>query len=143
MTSYMTNDKFLQNENRKKLMKEIYKIEGKSFSELLEDFPIGNGTLAYHLYMLEKRKYIKSVKDGKYRRFYSRKAKVELFSNLEEKIIDSLKSDPDMHQADLARELEVSAQSISYNIKKLVNKNIIQSKPMGPYNQLILLDENQ
>ena len=140
MTTYMSKDRFWKNENRIEIVRLITINEGITFTNLMEELNIKNGTLAYHTSVLERRRYIKSVRDGKYKRFYPRGAKFIHSTTLEDEIISVLQKNPDMSQKEIADLVEETQQTISYNIRNLAKKNMVYRKRDGKYMRCNLTD---
>ena len=121
----MSKDRLLENENRRQIVAIINARQGITFTDLMEETGLRNGATAYHTYTLERRRYIKSVKDGKYRRFYPRGARVTGLSSLEESITEVIKSNPSISQREIADFIGSTPQTVNYNIKKLIERGLV------------------
>jgi DNA-binding transcriptional ArsR family regulator len=62
--------KMLDNLNRKNIFELVKANPGIHFKKILRELDFQPGALSYHLNVLEKGEYIKSIQDGNYRRFY-------------------------------------------------------------------------
>ena len=131
----ISKDRLMENENRRQIVAIINSQEGITFTDLMEELGLKNGALAYHLYTLERRRYIKSVKDGKFRRFYPRGARVTGLSSLEEKIINVIRSNPSISQREIANLIESTPQTVNYNIKKLIQRGVVYLRKDGKQTQ--------
>jgi len=133
--STISRDRLMENENRRQIVALINEQEGITFTALMDELGLKNGALAYHLYTLERRRYIKSVKDGKYRRFYPRGAIVSGFSSLEERIIAVIKENPSISQREIANIIDSTPQTVNYNIKKLIKRGVVYLKKDGKHSR--------
>jgi DNA-binding MarR family transcriptional regulator len=138
----ISRDKLMENDNRKQIVELITSNEGITFTDLMDELGLKNGALAYHLYTLERRRYIKSVKDGKYRRFYPRGAKVTGLSSLEEKIITVIRTNPSISQREIATIIESTPQTVNYNIKKLIKRGVVYLNKEGKHTHCNLTNPN-
>lgn len=103
---------------------------GANFSSIREDLGIGNGTLAYHLSVLQKEGLIRSWTDGRFKRFadsshHLAKTQPKL-TDIELILLQTLRDRPSLTQDQLARELGVSQPAVSYHIKKLAEKGFLR-----------------
>lgn len=108
----------LSNETRNGLFQFIQDHPGQCFSEIKRSLKLKNGVLAHHLKTLEREHYIKSRKDGMYRRFYLRHQPVPniTLNPSQKKILEFLLTNPGTTQADIAVNLGVSRQTINYHL---------------------------
>ena len=96
-----------------------------------------NGTLSYHLGVLEKTELIQSRREGlKYRVFYPTgmnfpKSERFRLTDFQIQIIDSLKRHPGLTQKELARLLGQKPQTINYNIKVLDQAGLLSVEKKG------------
>jgi len=131
--STISKDKIMENANRRHIVALIDSNHGITFTALMDELGLKNGALAYHLYTLERRRYIKSVKDGKFRRFYPRGAQVTGLSSLEERIISVIRTNPSISQREIANLIESTPQTVNYNIKKLIQRGEVYLKKEGKH----------
>jgi len=103
----------------------------------MKNLGIGNGTLSYHLYMLEKMNMIKSRREGiRYRAFYSTgleypdKEKFR-FTKLQSDIMEIVRQNNGVTEKEIISKLGEKQQTISYNIKMLQRNNIIRLEKKG------------
>ena len=138
--STISRDRLLENANRKQIFQLITTNQGITFTDLKEELGIMNGALAYHLQTLERRQYIKSVRDGKYRRFYPRGAQVSHLSSIEEKILDAVRTKPSISQQEIAGMIDSTPQSVNYNIRKLKDRGILSQIREGRHARYSLIN---
>ncbi|MDI6917888.1 MAG: CARDB domain-containing protein [Thermoplasmatales archaeon] len=107
---------------------------GAHYNMLRESLGLNNGSLAYHLRMLEKTEYVISRKAGKCRYFYPSSVNISRkngLSNLQNSILEKIVEAPDITQKEIADETGVSQQVISYNVKKMIKNGVVKTKKNG------------
>jgi DNA-binding MarR family transcriptional regulator len=110
---------------------------GVHFTEIRDSLDVPNGTLSYHLRMLEVTGFVRSERDGLYKRFFPADLKATAegqgirLSDLQRLLLDRLRGDPGAAQRDLAKEAGVTQQSISYNLRQLRNQGLLDRVKVG------------
>jgi predicted transcriptional regulator len=110
---------------------------GVHYTQILRKVGVKNGTLSYHLGVLEKTELIQSRREGlKYRVFYPTgmnfpKAERFRLTDLQIQIIGSIRDQPGMTQKEIARLLGRKPQTINYNIKVLDQAGLISVVKTG------------
>ncbi len=110
---------------------------GVHYNQIRRGMDIKNGTLSYHLSVLEKTELIKSRREGlKYRAFYPTGMKFpknERFrlTELQISILDIIKQRNGINQKDIAKEIGKKPQTINYNIKVLKQADLIEVVKKG------------
>lgn len=110
---------------------------GVHYNQILRKVGVKNGTLSYHLGVLEKTELIQSRREGlKYRVFYPTgmnfpKSERFRLTDFQIQIIDSLKRHPGLTQKELARLLGQKPQTINYNIKVLDQAGLVSVEKNG------------
>ena len=110
---------------------------GVHYNQILRKVGVKNGTLSYHLGVLEKTELIQSRREGlKYRAFYPTgmnfpKAERFRLTDLQIKIIGCIRSQPGLPQKEIARLLGQKPQTINYNIKVLDQAGLISVVKAG------------
>jgi DNA-binding MarR family transcriptional regulator len=110
---------------------------GAHYNQILRKVGVKNGTLSYHLGVLEKTELIQSRREGlKYRAFYPTgmnfpKAERFRLTDLQIKIIGSIRGQPGLTQKEIARLLGQKPQTINYNIKVLDQAGLISVVKVG------------
>src|SRR5712691_6158363 len=110
---------------------------GTNFTEIRDNLDLSNGTLSYHLRTLEVAGFIRSERDGLYKRFFASNAQpgpegegIRL-STLQRLLIDSLRRNPEAAQRDLAVRAGVTQQTISYNLRILQKQGLLETVSRG------------
>jgi DNA-binding MarR family transcriptional regulator len=110
---------------------------GVHYNQILREIGVKNGTLSYHLGVLEKTQLIKSRREGlKYRAFYLTDMmfpKEERFrlTELQVRIIKEVTEHPGSTQKEISRHLEQKPQTVNYNVKVLEQAGIIRVQRRG------------
>jgi len=110
---------------------------GVHYNQILRKVGVKNGTLSYHLGVLEKTELIQSRREGlKYRAFYPTgmnfpKAERFRLTDLQIQIIGFIRSQPGLTQKEIARSLGQKPQTINYNIKVLGQAGLISVEKAG------------
>jgi predicted transcriptional regulator len=117
---------------------------GIHYSKIKKILKLGNGTLAYHLSVLEKEDFIYSKRENLKKLFYPTELPVKFMeidekfpkgeehvegiklSNLQEKIIEVIRSNPGITQTEIANKISIPKQTVNYNIKSLERNEIIE-----------------
>ena len=107
---------------------------GAHYNIIRDALAVNNGSLTYHLRMLEKTEYINSKKAGKCRYFYPASLNISEkngLSNLQNSILEKIVEAPDITQKEIADETGVSQQVISYNVKKMIKNGVVKIRKDG------------
>jgi DNA-binding MarR family transcriptional regulator len=121
---------------------------GVHYNEIMRKLEMKNGTLSYHLHMLEKMEMIKSRREGlKYRVFYPTEMKFPKeeryrLSNLQLEILQIIKEDEGIQQKEIAKKLGKKPQTINYNIKILQQAGLIKIRKKGRETGCYILKES-
>jgi DNA-binding MarR family transcriptional regulator len=118
---------------------------GKNYNSIRAELNITNGTLSHHLRTLEVQGFIKSRRDGVNTRFYPIDMKIPQekgtrLSDLQMEIIELVRTEEGLTQADIAERLDVSQQCISYNLKYMKREGIIGIEKVGRERRYFLMD---
>lgn len=141
--SRMKRDRVLDHFLRGQIYEYIRLNPGVNFSEILRHFRLNNGTLTYHLNVLEREKYVKSIRDGVYRRYYLMGTKVETdkLSNVKHKILKVIREYPGISQANIAKLIGESRRLVNYHIKALQRQHVIDVVKNGRSSQVYLMKD--
>lgn len=127
---------------------------GEHYSEILRQLGMKNGALAYHLSILEKEGFVRSFRDGMYKRYFPKGMKLTkktlnknfrndhitddgaqsegiILSKTQEKIIKTIKNNKGISQKDIAKIVDTSKQNVNYHIKLMLNANMIKKDENG------------
>src|SRR2546422_6234739 len=110
---------------------------GTHFTEIRDNLGLSNGTLSYHLRTLEVAGFIRSERDGMYKRFFAADAQPDRggegirLSTLQKLLVEFLRRNPESAQRDLALQAGVTQQTGSYNLRILQKQGILQTGARG------------
>jgi len=136
--SRMSKDDVLDNKTRLALHGSIIENPGIHYSELLRMFNLSNGAAAYHLNVLIRENFIRSVSDGHMKRFYSRHTKVPRDHRMtpEEvraEILSIVTSRPGISQKDIVDELGRDRATVGYHLREMVKEGNLVASREGQY----------
>jgi DNA-binding transcriptional ArsR family regulator len=113
----------LDNETRGMIRGYIIANPGDHYNSIKSALGLNNGTLAHHLHILEREMFVKSIRDGRYRRFFPAEARVTNGAHLtkiQELIVDIIRENPGRTQKEIARRIGVTQPAVSYHVNKLI-----------------------
>lgn len=138
-------------DSQKKIYALISKHPGLNLSSVAEKLKMSVQLAQYHLQKLEKYDLINSIKEEGYIRYYV-KGEVSLkekkfFSLLRQKkpleIILFLLRHPYSRHRDIMANLDISRSLLTYHLKKLIKKGIIQEQRYGGERGYIVLNDRE
>jgi parallel beta-helix repeat protein len=134
-------DEVLDQYTRGKIHGYIIANPGNHYNVIKKKLNLKNGTLAYHLNVLEREKLIKSTRDGLYKRFYSAEMSRSNIEKIEENghklskkqrsILQIIKDKPGITQKEIVALSRLKQPTVNYNIGVLTDNNTIYSKKDG------------
>ena len=102
---------------------------GAIYTEVRKALRLTNGSATYHLSVLERAGFVRSVRQGRIRRIYSAGPSARLGSNvvshLQVTILDLFHAKGPMTQAEAARALGMTRQRVHYNVKGLSSLGLL------------------
>jgi len=134
--SRLKKDEMLDHFVRGQIYGYIMSHPGEHYNHIKSKLDVTNGTLSHHLRALEFQGYIKSQRDGTYKRFYPTDMKIPRtkgikLSDLQLGIIDAIRQSPGLSQKDIARREGLSQQTVSYNLSVLERMGLLDSSREG------------
>ena len=162
-TAYSDPDDLLSQKTRADIFNLIDQNEGMHFRKICRKLDKKMGVVQYHISVLEKHGYIKSIKDGRYKCFFSEKHTLQeqfqmqqmtedqqelrqfLITSMKRKtpkiIIEALMDDEKVSHQDLAKLCDVSPQAITFHCQRLTELSLIDSEKIGRQKYYQLSDE--
>jgi predicted transcriptional regulator len=115
--------------NRGRIFEHVRMYPGSSFSGLKTNLGMGNGTLAYHLTVLQKLELVSSKKDGRERRYYlcgvNHRVRPDMWlGKTEAKVLEELVANGPMSTSNVAQRLQISRQRAHYNMRLLLKRGL-------------------
>jgi predicted transcriptional regulator len=134
--SRIKKDEMLDHFVRGQIYGYIMSHPGEHYNHIKHKLEVTNGTLSHHLRALEFQGYIKSHRDGTYKRFYPTDMKIPRtkgikLSDLQLCIVDAIRQSPGISQKEIAAREGISQQSVSYNLSVLERMGILDSYREG------------
>ena len=127
----INRDKVLENPTRENIYQMVAGNPGMDLLSIKNALDLSNGVLAYHIHTLERERYLRSIRDGRHRRFYVTGTKVEQGSYMERLILREIENNPTINQSQLARRMNLTRQAVHYHIRKLTNKGMVTTEKRG------------
>jgi predicted transcriptional regulator len=144
-------DKVLENFARGEIYGFIRSNPGTYFNHIKLALRLNNGTLAYHLRVLERDSLIHSQTDGVFRRFYPEKARLPRTENggdrvhsfvqlnsTQDQIVNIIRNNPGITQKEIAKLMGKSTQVISYNIKIMAELGLVKLERKGKWTKCFI-----
>jgi len=106
---------------------------GEHYNQIKDALCLNNGSLAYHLRVLEREGYVKSLREGVYKRFYPASATMpaDRLTPMERLIMREIKDRIGITQKEIAGRIEESPQVVNYHIKNLESKGTVRLERYG------------
>jgi len=101
---------------------------GDHYSSIKRNLDLNNGTLAYHLRVLEQNNLIKSFYDGVYKRYYPANVniqKVQRNVSKQEEILNIIIETPGVSMDEIGKRIGVSRQVVNYHVKNLIRAGLV------------------
>jgi predicted transcriptional regulator len=143
MYTKMRRDQLLEHKVRADILDHINLNPGIHYRKILNDLDLQMGVLTHHLNMLERQKYIISLQDSMYRRFYPANVPINnklILSDVQRNILEKIRDEPGVSQAVISRELNLAKKVVSYHIKILSDADFVNMEMVGRLSKLYYLD---
>jgi predicted transcriptional regulator len=124
----------LDNINRKNIFEYIKSNQGVHFKALLRKLNFQPGAMSYHLNVLEKGEFIKSIQDGNLRRFYLYGTKSDFkiaLTSIQLRILSIVDERPGISQSKISELLGKNRMLVNYHIKILDDADLISMEKEG------------
>jgi DNA-binding MarR family transcriptional regulator len=126
----LTAERALDHFTRGRILGYVQAYPGSKYTSVREALGLTNGTLAYHLWVLERLGFIKSARQGRVRLLYPRGRPITqnslVLSELQYTLLDLLKVEGPLSQSEISRSLKLSRQRVHYNVKKLRSLDLVE-----------------
>jgi len=130
----VTGKQVLDNYVRGKIHGYVIANPGDHYNGIKGNLGINNGTLAYHLKVLERENYLKSRMDGKYKRYYPYESMIpskKKLSPIQKLLVEKLKNNPGISQRKLGKLAGESVQVVNYHMKQLEDAEVVKIEKLG------------
>ena len=134
--SRLSRDKVLESYNRGRVFEFIELNPGAHFNGILAALGLNNGSLVYHLEVLQREGLVRSRQEGMYRRFYPRGTEPPpLLENgtteAQQRVLKTIEEMPGITQKELARFLGLRQSTLAYQIERLAAMGYIEGVRVG------------
>jgi DNA-binding MarR family transcriptional regulator len=138
MYARIKKQEVLDNKTRLAIHGLVVENPGMHYNEIIREFGLTNGVAAYHLDVLEREGFVRSIRDGTLRRFYSSSSKVPKGhkatpDQVREHILEIVNENPGVNQKTLVDELGISRTLVGYHIKTLIDEGYIEAHKQGRF----------
>ena len=137
----LNKDEVLDQYTRGKIHGYIIANPGDHYNIIKKKLNLRNGTLAYHLRVLERENLIKSKRDGIYKRFYPSemspseiekiKTNGHKLTKKQRKFLEIIRGRPGVSQKELVLMSRMKQPAVNYHIRLLLDNKYIISKKDG------------
>ena len=134
--SRIKKDAVLDNFTRGMIYGFIMSNPGVHYNFIKQKLGLNNGSIVYHLTVLERQELIKSEKVGLYKRFYpvgqtlSETGIMEL-NDTQETLLGIVRKNPGMTQRELAERMDLSTRVINYHVGLLQRARLVTLEKVG------------
>jgi DNA-binding MarR family transcriptional regulator/PKD repeat protein len=128
--SRLKRDEVLDNFERGRIYQYIMMNPGDYYSNIKKMLDMNNGTLTYHLKVLEQKEFIRSRTEGKLKRFYPYGMKVQQGSHrdIQDLILETIYIHPGISQKEIASILGIHVSTVNYHVNMMVGAGILGSE---------------
>jgi predicted transcriptional regulator len=128
----------LDNKTRLAIHGLVVENPGMHYNEIIREFDLTNGVAAYHLDVLEREGFVRSIRDGTLRRFYSSSTKVPgdhkaTPDQTRERILEMVTANPGINQKSIVDELGIGRTLVGYHLKTLIDEGYIEAHKQGRF----------
>ncbi len=126
----LNKDRVLDNKLRARIYEYILANPGADYSTMLKTLNAKNGVLSYHLSILEKEMYIRSGKDGVFRRYYpARLGSIQpSIPEAKKAALGAIATSPGISQEAITRVIKTDKCTASYILLSLERDGLIKRK---------------
>jgi len=133
--SKLSKEDVLDQYTRGKIHGYILANPGEHFNGIRKALYLNNGTVTYHLRVLEREGHVQSRVEGIYRRFYPGRArlpemKVQLNAT-QTVLLQRVRIVPGITQKVLAQELGVHPSTVSYHMEGMIHRGLVDRRRRG------------
>jgi len=134
--SRIKKDRVLDNFTRGMIYGFIMSNPGVHYNFIKQKLGLNNGSIVYHLTVLERQELIKSEKVGLYKRFYPRNGSLSEsgimeLSDAQERMLELVKGNPGLTQRDIAEKMGLSGRVVNYHVGLLQRSRLLTLEKVG------------
>ena len=129
--SRIKKEEVLNNKIRQNIHNRILANPGENFGTIKNALELNNGAVIHHLSRLEKEGFIKSQRDGMYRRFYPNGTRLPDVVEIQEEIRRAIQRNEGITQSEIAIKIGVSRQVVNYHVKLMIKNGTVRLQKNG------------
>jgi len=131
-------DQVLDNKNRYSIHGLIIDNPGINFAAILEELGLPMGVITYHLDVLERENYVRSVRDGRLKRFFTTDTRIPKTyrmspEDIRDALVDLVSAMPGISQKEIIREIGIDRETVGYHLRELVRTRRLRDSKVGRY----------
>jgi predicted transcriptional regulator len=139
-------DEVMDHETRGRIRGYIESDPGIHYNELKRKLKLKNGTLSYHLQVLEREGFIRSKNNGVYKHFFpgdkKLPTKIIRMTKIQKLILKQIMDNPGISQKKIAKLIGIGTSTVNYNIDKMAKKGIIDIRRNGNETECYIVEDN-
>lgn len=139
-------EEVLDHETRGRIRGHIESDPGIHYNELLRKLGLNNGTLAYHLQVLEREGYIVSRNSGVYRFYFPFNMSIPAhpfrLKPVQRMMLGKIMERPGISQKELAKVTGTKRSTVNYNVKILAENGFVLLVRKGNTTECYVIDED-
>ncbi len=123
----------LENVNRRDIFRLICSNPGINYRELMRRIGCSNGTISYHLHLMERAGIVRWRTNGRRKEYYVGDLRWGgmALSRMQRRILVFLAENPGLSPVELSGRLDISRQWVSQNLGLLRVKDIVACRSVG------------
>ena len=129
--SRIKKSEVLDNKLRERIHNRILTNPGENLGTIKNKLHLNNGAVIHHLTRLEKEGFIKSQRDGMYRRFYPNGTRLPDVVEIQEEIRRAIQRNEGITQSEIAIKIGVSRQVVNYHVKLMIKNGTVRLQKNG------------
>jgi len=134
--SRIKKDRVLDNFTRGMIYGFIMSNPGVHYNFIKQKLGLNNGSIVYHLTVLERQELIKSEKVGLYKRFYPRcgtlsDSGIMELTDAQESLLELVRANPGLTQREIASRLGLSGRVVNYHVGLLQRSRLLTLEKVG------------
>jgi len=131
----------LDHYTRGRIMGYLQANPGETYHSIKDELDLNNGTLSYHLKVMEREGFIRSSRDGIYKRFYPMTLKVPRPITLEEQILGTLRRNPGISQKEITNKVGNNPATVHRTLHRMEQAGIVRLSRDGRVTKCYLSEE--
>jgi predicted transcriptional regulator len=131
----LSREEILDQFTRGKIYGYILANPGVHYNSIKRTLDIPNGSFVYHLNLLENEGFVKSQRDGVYKRYYPSDMRIPkkefTLNETQTKILRIISRSPGINQKEIAEILGVTSAAVSYQMQELIHLGFVRKMRRG------------